>query len=278
MSGLLAIHRFFMQLALVAALAVPLPAAADWLDLRRQGPTAVVAAAHKAAAPLPWLATYSATLPSSHPLHGLKLTVARAPGPKGSPGPGPMLLRFEAPASLRGVGVTVQAGKAWLRLPGQKAAQIMTPEALFATVAQIGVPLAVFLVPDLVLPPPAQAKGKSSAAQVPLYDLQSEGEFGDFGILRLRPHYEAGPGLQPMKAGVSKAFHVFALAEVTDLQGKAVAGALWLDPALEDGLVAFSRLRLRPAAGDPAALELERTDLRQGKAAGRLVFGPKALR
>ena len=133
--------------------------------------------------------------------------------------------------------------------------------------------------------PPAEADGatdeakrKARPAPVPLFDLQSEGEFGDFGILRLRPHYEAGPGLQPMKAGVSKAFHAFALAEVTDLQGKAQAGALWLDPATEDGLVVFARLRLRPAAGDSAALELERTDLKRGKAAGKLVFGPAALR
>jgi len=242
----------------------------DWLDLRRQGPVALLQAAARVNAPELWIATYAANLPAKHPLYGLSLTVARSAVPAAVKGKGTsaaadaalgsLLVRFNAPAKLKGVGVVASNGKIWLRLPA-KAAQPEIHADLFQNIDTLGVPLAVFVAAD--------SKG--------LFTLVSEGEFDDVGMLRMKPIYEAGPGLEPMKLGLSKNNGAFVALEVTDLQGKSKAGLLWLDSTIDDGLAVHKRLRLRPT-NEANAIELELIALRRGKAAGKIKFVPAELK
>lgn len=244
----------------------------DWLDLRRQGPLALLQAAARVNAPELWIATYAANLPPKHPLFGLSLTVARAPGtaavkPKGAAAApeaaaalGSLLVRFDGPPKLKGVGVLAANGKIWLRLPA-KAAKPETHPDLFQNIEALGVPLAVFVAADTKA----------------LFTLVSEGEFDDVGMLRMKPIYEAGPGLEPMKLGLSKNNGAFVALEVTDLQGKPKAGVLWLDTTIDDGLAVHKRLRVRPV-NEANAIELELIELRRGKAAGKIKFVPAELK
>lgn len=251
---------------------------ADWLDLRRQGPEAELAAARKVGAPEPWIATYGVNLPPEHPLAGLKLTIARAPGQPGAkpakggvkgeakvtairPALSDVLVRFEGPASLHGTGIVAHAGEVWLRLPGGKAAP-MTNQALFQDLPGLGLPLAVFVANE--------THG--------LFDIRNEGEFDDVAIVRLMPRYEKGPGLQPMKLGLSKQQAAYVLCEVTDREGHSLGGVLWLDVQVDKGMAVFDRLRLRPAGKDAGAIELRLLEMRRGKAAGKLKFTPAALK
>lgn len=252
-----------MRWLLAALLLLPQVAHADWLDLRRQGPEAEFAAARQISAPEPWIATYAVALPLNHPLAGLKMTVARAPGEarQGHPTLSDVLVRFSGPASLHGAGVVAHAGQVWLRLPGGKVAP-MTNDTWFQDLPHLGLPLAVFVASETEK----------------LFDVRNEGEFDDVAILRLLPRYEKGPGLQPMKVGVSKQHAAYVLSEVTDREGKALGGVLWLETRVDKGLAVHERLRLRPALHDDAALELHLTGLKRGKAAGKLVFGPAALK
>lgn len=245
----------------------------DWLDLRRQGPNALLQAAARVNAPELWQATYLANLPTKHALYGLSLTVARAPSPAVAKAKGPtagpdaaattagsLLVRFNGPAKLKGVGVVAVNGKIWLRLP-TKAAGPEIHADLFQNIDALGVPLAVFVAADTKA----------------LFTLVSEGEFDDVGMLRMKPIYEAGPGLEPMKLGLSKNNGAFVALEVTDLQGKPKAGLLWLDTTIDDGLAVHKRLRLRPV-NEANAIELELVELRRGKAAGKIKFVPADLK
>lgn len=249
-------------LVAVAGVGAAWPVQADWLDLRRGGPEAIVQAARVANAPEPWIATYSVTLPAGHPLHGLKLILARAPSPTGK-----LLIRLEGPASLHGVGGVVADGKAWLKLPraadGKPTrAQPASHEAMFAPLPGLGLPLGLWLAPEL----PS------------LYKLHTEGEFGDVAILRLRPRYEAGPGLQPLKLGVSKQHAAFVQCEVTDLQGKPLQGVLGVDLKAYGKVVVPTELRLRPKASEEGVLVLKLDGVRTGKDAGKLKFDASALK
>jgi hypothetical protein len=252
-----------LRFLLPVLLLLPAVVHADWLDLRRQGPEAELAAARKVAAPEPWIATYAAELPVGHPLSGLKLTVARAPGQvrAGHAALMDVLVRFEGPSALKGVGVVAHAGQVWLRLPGTKAVP-MTNDALFQDLPRLGLPLAVFVASETEH----------------LFDVRNEGEFDDVAILRMLPRYEKGPGLQPMKVGVSKQQAAYVLSEVTDREGHALGGALWQETRLDKGLAVHERLRLRPAGHDDAVVELRMSGLKRGKAAGKLVFGPASLK
>ena len=258
----------------VAGLVLAGPAHADWLDLRRHGPEAELAAARKLAAPEPWIATYATNLPAEHPLAGLKLTVARAPGKPGAapakgaakeavarPALSDVLVRFEGVPALQGIGIVAHAGEIWLRLPGGKAMPA-TNQTLFQDLPRLGLPLAVFVASETHK----------------LFDIRNEGEFDDVAIVRLLPRYEKGPGLQPMKLGLSKQQTAYVSCEVTDREGHSLGGVLWLDVRVDKGLAVFDRLRLRPAGKDAGAIELKLLELRRGKAAGRLKFTPAALK
>jgi len=232
-------------------------ARADWLDLRRQGVEAELAAARKASVPEPWLAKYVADLPKAHPLAGLTIVVARAPSSNPHK-PGDVLARIEGVAALRGVGVALHAGQVTLRLPGQKATAA-TNLALFTDLPLLQVPLAVFVATEAEH----------------LFTFQNEGEFGDVAVLRLLPRYERGGGLQPLKVGLSKRYQAFAQSEVTDREGRPLGGLLWQEPRLDKGLVVWQELRLR-AKGSEAVVPLRLLELKRGKAAGKLVFDANA--
>ncbi len=237
--------------------------ALDWLDLRRRGIAAELAAARQATAPEPWIAQYAIDLPNSHSLHGLKVTIARAPGAlvAAKPGPSSVFVKFEGPPTLHGAGIVIHGGQIWLRKPGGQA-KIASNEGLFADLPGLGLPLAVFVA--------SETQG--------LFDLRNEGEFGDVAILRALPLYERGPGLQPMKIGMSKQHGALVLGEVTDREGKSLGGVQWLDQVLDHGLVTFGQLRLRPAEHDERSLVLQRVSLRRGAAAGKLIFSEKSFK
>jgi hypothetical protein len=243
------------------------PARADWLELRRRGVEAELAAARQASAPEPWIARYQAELSKDHPLAGLVLVVARAPaaqsptgGEKDRGAPGAVMARFEGVAALRGVGVALQAGKVVVRLPGQKP-QPASNAALFQDLPGVQLPLAVFVASELAA----------------LYTFQNEGEFDDVAVLRMRPRYERGPGLEALKVGVSKQWQAFVQSEVTDREGRPLGGLLWQEPQRQDKLVVWQRVRLR-AKGSDAAVPLRLVELKRGKSAGKLAFDAKALR
>jgi hypothetical protein len=241
-------------LAPCAAFAQSKPApVVDWLDLRRKGPAAILAAARTADAREPRIATYAAKLPPTDPLHGLRVTVARAPGKTA----GKLLVRFDGPKSLQSSGFASDDATVWLRLPGQKAGPLQAQD-LFAPLPALPVPLAVLAAPAIT----------------ERFEVQVEGEFDDVAVLRMRPRYEQGPGLVPMKLGVSKRWQCAVVAETTDLAtGRALASLLWLDTR-QDGCV-HDRLRLRGADGRTVDLAL--VALRRGKDVGKLRFDAAAL-
>ncbi|MBM4343005.1 MAG: hypothetical protein FJ100_06470 [Deltaproteobacteria bacterium] len=261
-----------LSIAAVACLAISLPAGLvaqefstprDWLDLRRGGAEAIVAGARAASAPVPWEATYAVRLPAHHPLardgaKELRLTVARAqPATKSGAG-GSLLVRIEAPAALKGTGLVVHGGKAWVRKAGAKAV-VATPPDLFSDAAGVGVPWAAF--------GPFEMTGLHSATL--------EGEFGDIAVLRGKPEYVAGPAVAPVKAGVSKRHGCWVVGEVTDRHGKTLALVQWLEVAEIQGIPLPERVRLRGAAGEAGALDLRRQTLATGRAQP---WGPRLLR
>ncbi len=247
----------------VLALAQPFEMRRDWLEIRRGGADAIVAAARAASAPAAWQATYAVMLPAGHALSPdkateLRLTVARdKPIGKGAVG-GSLMVRVDAPLPIKGIGLVVHGGKAWLRAPGGKAAPA-SPAALFAAVAGLGVPWAAFA--------PLEFKGLHSATL--------EGEFGDIAVLRGKPEYVAGPGVAPVKAGISKRHGCWVVGEVTDRHGKTLALVQWLEVGELQGIPVPERLRLRGVAGEAVALDLRRLDLTVGRPPA---WGPRLLR
>ncbi|MSP91344.1 MAG: hypothetical protein EXR79_06020 [Myxococcales bacterium] len=251
-----------MMAAAILLLAAPAYAGAaaddDWLDLRRKGPAAVAAAADRADAPEPSISRYRPAVAAGHPLHGALLTLARAPVPGGVA----IRVRLDGPGRA-GEGASVLPGKGggvWLRTATSKSVRA-TPAALFTPVEALGVPWALFLAHALTA----------------WFDTEFEGEFDDVAIARARPKYVKGPGLQPMKVGVSKRWHCRVVAQTTDLDGHVRSGLLWLETRREGAACVHGRLRLRPAAGEAAALEWTLIDVVRGKAAGRLRFDGAGL-
>ena len=245
-------------MALLALAQTP-PAHADddWLDLRRKGPAAVAAAADRADAREPSVARYQPQVPPGHPLHGAVLSVARARQSGG------VAVRVRLDGLTIHEGAAVRPGKAggvWVRRPGAKPTRA-TPGALFEPVQALGVPWALFVahaLPDW-------------------FDTEFEGEFDDVAISKVRPKYVKGPGLAPMKLGVSKRWHCRVVAQVTDLDGQVRSSLLWLQTRLEADACVHGQLRLRPLAGESAALQWTLVDVARGKAAGRLRFDAAGL-
>jgi hypothetical protein len=221
----------------LALLLVPTDARADWLQLRRQGPTAILAATVQSSAPKAWRGVWAATLPSTHPLHGLRIAVTRSADKTGT-GQGSLLVRVEGPSSVAGAGLVLRDGKGWLRHPKGKS-QPLTLAGLYERVDTLGMPLV--LLAALYLP------GGFTAT--------ADGEVGDLGYVRLDPHCDAGPGVRPLRLAVSKSRGTLAFVEVGGPQGPGAA-VLWLLPRDEDGLPLHGRLRLRPDRGETVDLDL----------------------
>ena len=229
----------------------------NWGYLRRHGDLALFAAVRHLMAPAPWRATYTETqLPVTHPFSGLRLTVARMPGQN----LGGALFRFEAPECLRGIGVVSMEGRIWVHVPGRPV-EDATPELL-------GTPLPLLGVPLIVL---------AATETEELFTREIVGEFGDVGIYQLEPRYDKGPGLQRMKLALQKRTVTLDAVQVVDRQNALVAGAQWQKVVLEQGLQSAQQLTLRPTTGDAATLELQRTELHVGDAAGPLRFDASAL-
>jgi hypothetical protein len=227
----------------LALLHVPDDVCADWLQLRRQGPDAILAAAVQAGAPKVWRGVWSANLTPTHPLHGLRIAVTRSAGK--AAGQSALLVRVEGPPSLAGVGLVLRDGKGWLRHPHGKT-QPLTLAGLYRTIDTLGLPLV--LLAGLYLP-----QG---------FTATTDGEVGDLGYVRLDPHCEAGPGVRPLRLAVSKSRGTVAFIEVGGPQGPGAA-VLWLLPRDEDGLPLHGRLRLRQEGG--AAVDLDLVEWQQGQ-------------
>lgn len=258
------LRRTWMSLTglLLACLCAAAGLAADgpapnWGYLRRHGDAALFAALRKQLVPQPWRAVYEAkNLPPTHPFAGLRLTVARAPGEQ----LGGALFRFEDPPCLRGIGVASFEGQLWVHLPGRPV-EAATPALLGTPIPLLGVPLIVF----------------AATEAEDLFARELVGEFGEAGIYQLQPRYEKGPGLERMKLAIQKRTVTLDAVQVVDRQSALIAGAQWQKVAYEQGLYSAQRLALRPLAGDAATLDLQRTQLDVGAAAGQLRFGAAAL-
>lgn len=247
----------FAALCAATALAqsAPLP---DWGYLRRHGDAALMASLRTRLAPLPWQTEYvEQRLPPTHPFARLRMTVARAPGPH----LGGALFRFEAPESLRGVGVVAWEGKVFVHLPGRPV-EAATPELLAAPLPLLGVPLLVLIATETTA----------------LFDQELVGEFGEVGIYQFVPRYEAGPALPRMKMAVQKRTVTLDALQVIDRQSVLVAGAQWQHVASEQGLFTAHTLALRPESGDQGTLELTRGPLHAGPTEPPTAFDASALR
>ncbi len=255
--------------------------ARDWLDLRRAGAAAILADARSSAARQPWRAEYAALLPASHPLAQgtpleLRLTVVRLPPLPGRPKDSAaaasqlrpaeglkmsrMMVRFDAPAQLKGSGVVADGTQLWVKMPQGKPA-VATPALLNAALVGLQLPLQVFALPEIV-------SG---------YNYELEGEFGDSGVIRCKPDYQAPPGVLPGKIGVHKRWGSWTLVETDDRDGKRLALAEWLDLEDRNGIPVPQALRLRPLTGDGAALTLKRRSVAVGSGVEAAV-SPKLLR
>ena len=242
-------------------------AARDWLDVRRGGAPEIIAAARTSSAPVAWVATYATALPVGHllaagapaekavqgePASGnstalLQLTIARGP-PAVKGAAGDLLVRIDAPKQLKGSGIWARGGKAWVRFAGGKA-QVATTALLTQLIAGLQVPWLAF------------APLEVSA----MYAATLEGEFGDVAVLRCRPDYVAGPGLPPLKVGVSKRFGIWVLGEVNDRQGQPLAQVEALDIVHAQGVAVGERLRIIGSGSAATALVLQRTSLTVGQ-------------
>lgn len=243
--------------------------ARDWLDLRRAGAAAILADARHSAAPQPWRAEFSALLPLSHPLAQgktveLRLTVVRLPQlPNKAGGPKALsrvMVRFDAPEQLKGSGIVADGKQLWVKVPKSKAV-LATPGLLHAALPGLQLPLQVFALPEVV--------GE--------YDFELEGEFGDSGVIRCKPRYQATPGVLPGKIGVHKRWGTWTLVEMDDRDGKRLALAEWLDLEDRNDTPVPQALRLRPMTGDAAALTLKRRSVAVGSAVEK-VLSAKLLR
>jgi len=254
-----------LRVALAVVLAAVLPASAglaiapapDWGYLRRHGDAALFAVLRNQLAPQPWRATYQETrLPTGHPFAGLRLTVARMPGPK----LGGALFLFEDPPCLRGIGVVTLEGNAWVHLPGRPV-EPATPALLGMALPLLGVPLIVL----------------AGTETEDLFTRELVGDFGEISIFQLDPVYEKGPGLQRMKMAIQKRTITLDALQVVDRQSALVAGAQWQRIELQQGMWSARRLTLRPITGDAATFDLDRTQLLVGQDAERLRFDASAL-
>lgn len=243
--------------------------ARDWLDLRRAGAAAILADARHSAAPQPWRAEFSALLPPQHPLAQgktveLRLTVVRLPQlPSkggGSLALSRVMMRFDAPAQLKGSGIVADGKQLWVKVPQGKAV-LATPALLHAALPGLQLPLQVFALPEVA--------GE--------YDFELEGEFGDSGVIRCKPKYQATPGVLPGKIGVHKRWGTWTLVETDDRDGKRLALAEWLDMEDRNDTPVPQALRLRPLTGDAAALTLKRRSVAVGSSVEK-VLSPKLLR
>lgn len=254
------------------------PAAArDWLDLRRGGAAAILADARHSAAPEAWRAEFSGLLPAQHPLAQgkpveLRLTVIRLPPltakvagksgarPAAQPALSRVMVRFDAPDQLKGSGIVADGKQLWVRVGPAKAA-LATPALLNAALPGLQLPLQVFALPEVV--------GE--------YDFELEGEFGDSGVIRCKPKYQAAPGLLPGKIGIHKRWGTWTLVETDDRDGKRLALAEWLDLEDRHETPVPQALRLRPLSGDAAAVTLQRRSVAVGQSVEKMLT-PKLLR
>lgn len=234
----------------------------DWLDLRRGGASAVLADTRAHTAPVPWSATYAATLPAGHPLKdqlgSVRLTITRA-APSAPNLPGRTLVRFDEPAFAKGWGILVDGDKAWLRA-GDKVEPTTAAKAS-QLLPKLGVAPVVFVASEF-------------AAQ---FESSIEGEFGDTAVLRFKPRYEAGPDVLPLKAGLSKRHGAWVLGEVDDRKGQPLSRIEWLEPKVIGGVPVPEALRLHLPGGDAAAVTLDRVDLKVGDQV-KWLGGPKGLK
>lgn len=241
----------------------------DWLEMRRKGARGVACAAAEHATARAWQASFvmqgktlvgadgaMKPLPSGGAkpaagrapaggLAGLRLTIARRPA---KPGPvckragEALLVRFDAPASVRGAGVLIVDEQAWVRLPGDKRATPANNDRLGQIDPKLGLPMQLFAIAEL-------------AAR---FDAEMESEGGDTAILRLRPGYAQPGGLHKAKLGVSKRYLVPGMTEINDRKGKLVANLVWTDFEQRDGAWVPDLLRLLRAVDGGGAIVLKR--------------------
>lgn len=263
----------------------PAGAADTWLKLRRKGAGAVVAQTRAALAPISWRARWRVVAARGAALHGTVLEITRvvpgtgaaqhhksdkrgreggktpADAPRVLPAPSMITVIRLRGGPLDGVGLATERGKTWVRLPGDKAPREADGQALFTPLPQLGVPLALFAVPELSH----------------RYDARIEGEFDGTAVVLLTPRYTDGAGLERLKIGVSKRFLVPTVAELTDPKGDAVHRLLWLETRLQGKLVVAGRLRVRTLS-HKTPLDFEFVGLEQGAAVDRAPTGRAALR
>lgn len=245
-------------LCLAALMARP-AAGTDWLDVRRSGTEGVLRAAVAASGqPARWL-RLQASVPAEHALHGWTIEVAAE---MIAAKPTPRLrcyVHVRDAARATRAALVVDGAAVWVRHGGGTQREVA---AAFSIVEGVRVPLAVL----------------AALALAPRYDAQVEGEFNGSAIMRLRPSYTHGAGLQPLKLGVSKQSLQVTVAEVDDAKGQSIARALWLDGRGDGPTLVPTRLRLR-GGHDQDAVDWLLVDHRLGKRAwtrwnGNALRGP----
>ena len=265
----------------VGALATPAAQAAeDWLSVRRAGAGAVIQAARSNATTRPWQASWRATLPAGHALAGMTLTIARRPAKpdkrkpvrsRSKKGAGPAsaappdaparfdtLIRFDAPASLAGMGIVLHAGEVVARSPAVTGATAHS--GLFDAWDVLAMPAIVFTAGDLQS----------------VHAWRIEGEFGDVAMLRGEPRYEAGVGVRPVKVGVSKRHQVVVLVEDVGEHGVRLAACMAMGVDDLDGVLLAHTLRLVTQTGE--SIDLERVSARTDGKLPKLTFSRRDLR
>ena len=230
------------------------PAQAYWLQVRRKGPSGIVAAARAALVDRPQVWRYRLDVMPDAAMAGLTIEISRRPLKRGGTDVGVRLLdkRGKLIAAL----ATIH-GKLTVRVHGQTAKS--TAKALFAPVPRLGVPLILWAVFELM----------------PAYRVQLEGEFSGTALIRMTPDYTSMRGLQPMKLGVSKQNLLPSVVEVVDLKGRPTARLLWIKPRHQGRRTVAGGLRIRTMKRTKP-LDFSLDSYKSGRHCGAR-FGAKAL-
>jgi hypothetical protein len=193
---ILSVLLFVHAVCATAAIAVP---KLEWLDVRRRGADAIAELGRERSAPRPWQRTFKATVPATHPMAGLKITLAR-----GYAGHTQFLVRVVAgPAQLVGTGVVIDGAKSWMRVVGEKA-KPLPQESIFRAQPVLELPWIAFCALEW-------------GAQ---YTATVEGEFDQVAVLRLTPRYELGVTARAAKVSISKITGAVVAEAINDGKGK----------------------------------------------------------
>lgn len=209
---LLAAH---FLLATAALAAPPL----EWLDLRRAGAPAIVAAARTRSAAIPWQRVYKANVPAGHPMAGLKIAVARR-----FSGHAQIQVRVVAgPAQLVGTGVVIDGSKGWVHAAGGKTVPL-PHDTLFRIQPVLDVPWILF----------------SALEWESQYTPTVEGEFDQVAVLRLAPRYELGLTALAAKVSISKETGFLIASSLQTGKGVKMGEVNWQEFDTEGRPAAFS--------------------------------------